>query len=256
MKQRKLEKKRPVKLVSDIILKIEKRCVKNECNDTNTKKLTNNCPICSIERTYKYKQNRDKFLTKPCRSCAKSTSGLTNVGDKIGHWFVMNPIPKLIQYDQNRYRRLILVRCDCGTERWLNASVLRSGASKSCGCSTYGQGAANSHWSGTSHISGTFFGKLEHGAKYRKKKFTLTIEQLEELYVKQDGKCALSGLPIRIALTKAEDTTASVDRIDSNKGYIIDNVQWVHKSVNLMKQSLTDSDFISLCEHVVNFRRK
>jgi len=39
------------------------------------------------------------------------------------------------------------------------------------------------------------------------------------------------------------DTTASLDRINSSKGYTLDNVQWVHKTVNIMKQGLSDEDF-------------
>lgn len=40
-----------------------------------------------------------------------------------------------------------------------------------------------------------------------------------ELYVKQEKKCALSGLPIVFAISnkKSSETTASLDRIDSSK---------------------------------------
>lgn len=33
--------------------------------------------------------------------------------------------------------------------------------------------------------------------------------------------------------------TASLDRIDSSKGYTIDNVWWIHKQLNWMKWDLT-----------------
>lgn len=48
---------------------------------------------------------------------------------------------------------------------------------------------------------------------------------------------------------KAE-TTISLDRIDSTKGYIEGNVQWVHKSVNIMKSTLTQEQFINFCKLV------
>ena len=44
--------------------------------------------------------------------------------------------------------------------------------------------------------------------------------------------------------------TASVDRIDSTKGYLKGNVQWVHKSINQMKSNRTDEEFIALCKAV------
>ena len=46
--------------------------------------------------------------------------------------------------------------------------------------------------------------------------------------------------------------TASLDRIDSNKGYIKGNVQWVHKDVNTMKMDHTQEEFIKICTMVAN----
>jgi len=177
-------------------------------------------------------------------------------GDTIGNWTVIDGTPKLVKYDLNRFKRFIEVKCRCGTVKLISASVLRAGASKSCGCSTYIRGKSNPQWSGTHNISGTFFGKLKWAAKNRKIDFTVSIDDLEQLYVSQDGKCALSGLSIKVSEYKDEETTASVDRIDSSRGYNADNIQFVHKSINYMKQSLSDDDFIFLCEQVTNFRRK
>ncbi|RLD70194.1 MAG: hypothetical protein DRI98_08575 [Bacteroidetes bacterium] len=44
---------------------------------------------------------------------------------------------------------------------------------------------------------------------------------------------------------------ASIDRIDSNKGYVSDNVQWTCWAVNRAKGDLTNDDFIKLCRAVV-----
>jgi len=176
-------------------------------------------------------------------------------GDVIGNWTVVDGTPKLIKYDLNRFRRFIEVKCSCGTVKLINSSVLRSGSSKSCGCATYIKGKANPNWTGTANVSGTFYGKLKWGAKNRKIKFKLSIDDLEKLFIKQNGKCALSGLPIKVSENKDEETTASIDRIDSSKGYELENIQFVHKSINYMKQSLSDSDFIFLCEQVTKFRR-
>lgn len=173
-------------------------------------------------------------------------------GQKIGNWTVLDGTPKLIKYDMNRYKRFIDVQCICGIKKSLSASVLRVGASKSCGCATYGKGKQNSAWKGVDFISGTYFCKIKRNAGDRNLQFTVTIEYLNNLLIKQNHKCILSGLPIKVGETKAEETTASLDRIDSSKGYIKGNVQWVHKTVNLMKQSLSDTDFISLCEMIVN----
>jgi len=43
---------------------------------------------------------------------------------------------------------------------------------------------------------------------------------------------------------------ASLDRIDSSIGYVNDNVQWVHKDINMMKRIYTQEYFIYLCKLV------
>lgn len=45
---------------------------------------------------------------------------------------------------------------------------------------------------------------------------------------------------------------ASLDRIDSSKGYIKGNVQWTTIDANIAKQDMKESDFIELCQKVVN----
>jgi len=40
---------------------------------------------------------------------------------------------------------------------------------------------------------------------------------------------------------------ASLDRIDSNLGYIVGNVGWTSTIINIMKQNLKLCDFIELC---------
>jgi len=72
-----------------------------------------------------------------------------------------------------------------------------------------------------------------------------TISDAESLYLEQAGICALSGLTIR--LRPKNNFTASLDRKDSTKGYTKDNVQWVHKHVNILKSSLNIDTLIDFC---------
>lgn len=44
--------------------------------------------------------------------------------------------------------------------------------------------------------------------------------------------------------------TASVDRKDSTKGYLQDNIQILHKHVNIMKLNHTQDYFIDLCKRI------
>ena len=40
---------------------------------------------------------------------------------------------------------------------------------------------------------------------------------------------------------------ASLDRIDSSKGYVKDNIQWVHKDVQIMKNKFSEDYFKQIC---------
>lgn len=84
--------------------------------------------------------------------------------------------------------------------------------------------------------------------------FNINGNYLWSLFIKQNKKCALSGLdisfpPVWGAKSKTQ-ITASLDRINSSKGYVKGNVQWVHKKINGMKMDMQDEEFIHLCKMV------
>lgn len=77
----------------------------------------------------------------------------------------------------------------------------------------------------------------------------ITIEQVHALWIVQDKKCALSGVSIGF-YDDRKTHTCSIDRIDSLKGYTIDNIQLVHKDVNIMKNKFDNQYFISMCTKI------
>jgi hypothetical protein len=116
------------------------------------------------------------------------------------------------------------------------------------------RGVGSKLWKGYGEISGNYWDGLRRGANGSKGRspidFDITIEYVWELFLLQERKCALSGLDIWFKHTTTQGTsnTASLDRIDSSKGYITGNVQWVHKDVNKMKNSFDQDYFIRLCK--------
>ena len=48
--------------------------------------------------------------------------------------------------------------------------------------------------------------------------------------------------------SKDKSWNASLDRIDSSKGYIEGNVQWVHQNINMMKNKFDNQYFIEMCK--------
>lgn len=146
-----------------------------------------------------------------------------------------------------------LCQCDCGKQKIVRGDSLRKGMTKSCGCIYALKGNQSHHWKGCGNISKYVFTRIKWDAKQRKIDFDLTQEYLWELYQQQSGKCALTGDELIFGETcRDSKRTASLDRIDSSKGYVIGNVQWVHKDVNFAKQSMNQEQFITLCRKVSN----
>ncbi len=150
-------------------------------------------------------------------------------------------------------------RCDCGAVVTVSTSHLTTGHTQSCGCYKSDMTSCKTYQGGQ-YITGEEFNSVYRGAKQRNIDFHITIEEVENLYEQQNKCCALSGRPIdfnkrRIAHIQGKIIrgSASIDRIDSHKPYTIDNIQLLHKEVNMAKQRLAQKDFIQLCREVANY---
>lgn len=101
---------------------------------------------------------------------------------------------------------------------------------------------------------------MRRKAKERDLEWSLDPKYLWELYLAQGGKCAISGVPILLT-TKIDQNnnldrsehTASLDRIDNSVGYVVGNVQWVHKTINRIRRELTITDFVKWCKLVSEY---
>lgn len=174
----------------------------------------------------------------------QKSCGCARTVDLIGHKFGKLIVIKRI-LDNVKTDSLWLCRCECGKEKTITGSHLRKNLTKSCGCIMR---------KGYKEIGGTYFNRIRHSARNRNIIFEITIEQIWDLFIKQERKCALSGLELHFSSKcDAGDGTASLDRIDSKKDYTIDNIQWVHKDINYMKQDNTDEEFIKYCKLVANY---
>lgn len=112
-------------------------------------------------------------------------------------------------------------------------------------------GKKNSAWRGYKDLSLTYWNQIKNGASSRDLEFDLSIEEIWDMYERQNRKCAISGIDILISPTKKkkkDKQTASLDRIDSSKGYTSDNIQWVHQKVNRMKTNMSDQELIQWCK--------
>ena len=148
--------------------------------------------------------------------------------------------------------------CDCGKEIVVMTSELNSGHVQSCGClqKIKARQTVFDRRKDFGEITGTLISRIKSAAESRKLEFSVTIEYIWNLYLLQNKKCKLSGVDIIFGdRYDTTTTTASLDRIDSSKGYIDGNVQWVHKAVNYMKWDKSDEEFLMWCNLITDWNK-
>jgi hypothetical protein len=135
--------------------------------------------------------------------------------------------------DKNKYERAEAAKSMC--RKCANTKINKTISRK---------GSENAAWTGYKDVPGKIFSRLRNGAKKRNIEVTITIEDIYTQYIKQHKQCAFTGVPLEFGLD------ASVDRIDSQEGYHVWNIQIVHKTLNMMKKDMPNDLFISWCRMV------
>lgn len=83
--------------------------------------------------------------------------------------------------------------------------------------------------------------------------FDVTTDYLVYLWEEQGGRCAVSGIPMKLATNGQEEPwLASIDRIRPADGYVITNLRLVTWMVNRGLSGWGDERFIEMCRAVVD----
>jgi len=173
--------------------------------------------------------------------------------DIIGKQFGQLTVLKRVRYPgkNGHYRHMAICRCTCGNIKEVFVQALTRKDTTSCGCrrDQYKKllGSNNPKYVGYQGISGIIWTRYRSGAKTREIPFLLTIEEAWEIFESQGRKCALTSIPLVFSTNRKDQSTASLDRIDNSRGYVKDNVQWVHKNINMMRGPFSIEHFTEIC---------
>ena len=119
-----------------------------------------------------------------------------------------------------------------------------------------------------------YFKRLIYNLKNNAKKcnrilhINITEKELNDIYLKQNGKCAFTKKDLTFNYTnKAKkyngsintikntkdinDYNISINRINNDKSYDYNNVELIACRINLMKNNLSNNNFIKLCDYVI-----
>jgi hypothetical protein len=183
--------------------------------------------------------------------------GLYKKGDVFGNWTIISDELFFVKDESNGRRRAkVKVKCSCGTEHLLRPDSLNKDLQGCYECTRAKPGSDNPSWKGVGNLCSLEYSRLKRQANQRNIKFSITKEYIWELFESQNGNCALTNVKIDLVPTyyikRGQKQTASLDRIDSNKGYIKGNVHWVHKDINVMKNGYNIEYFIKMCKAVAD----
>ncbi|HUS50146.1 MAG TPA: hypothetical protein VMZ91_08265 [Candidatus Paceibacterota bacterium] len=207
------------------------------------------CEECEIE----YEISEAVFLKRKNQNCNRHDHAYENlVKQKFGKLTVIKKDEEYYIAPKSKKKSIKWIcKCDCGNTISVIGTILKAKGStqcKKCKCKSMRLNG---------HISAFRLYSMKQTAKKRNIYFDPKIdkEYLWNLFLKQNKKCALSNIPIHFAETKNlelyhKGTTSSLDRIDSSKGYIKSNIQWVHKDINKIKCSLNQKEFIQICKKI------
>lgn len=206
---------------------------------------------CSPESIRQYLLLKDIVIRKASKR--KSLRHNAPKGQKFGLWTVVSDDVKSgNELGKTNGRTLFwLVQCECGNLAWKNSAQLKAGNStrcKQCGNKNFITKEGNID---IEALIISKFTQVKDNLKTRKKvnklEFSITPEYISKLY-RKNHYCALSGIDLSLDLTKTlQQQNLSIDRINSNLGYIPDNIQLVDKRINMMKGTLSNEEFINLC---------
>ena len=196
---------------------------------------------------YKGTQKWDKTKTDYAPT---HSNFVDRTGDKIGRLILDYPI---------RLKNIVhwVCMCDCGNEVMVSISTLMRGDTNSCGCLRKDRLVIRNKngWKGCGELSGSYIGQIKYNAKIRNIFYAVSTKYLWELFLSQNRKCVLSGFVLTFGdkRKKYREQTASLDRIDSDMGYVEGNVQWIHKVINIMKGKQDSENFIKICTAIANY---
>ena len=182
--------------------------------------------------------------SKSCKKCAAQSRGTKiNIGDKYKNWTVIDG-PELY----NSYLRY-KVQCDCGSIKFIQANELTNLTTnfKCIKCAAIDRGLSKSLKNGRiGELTKTRYTKLQNSAKKRGIEFNVSMEYLWDLFLSQNKKCAITGDDLNFK------SKVSLDRINSDKGYIEGNVQWTTIQANLSKHIMSSQELLEFANKIVN----
>ena len=175
------------------------------------------------------------------------------VGKKFGK---LSPISPTVKNNRTYWRCI----CDCGGEKTLRSDALIGGLTGNCGCDTSRLiSESNRLPEGDAHINLAFH-FYKKSARDRELEFALTRDEFIAI---SSGDCSYCGkIATKEDAPYIRDNLLSlhpingIDRVDSSKGYTLDNSTPCCSRCNQIKMDMDINDFVSHARKIVSHFEK
>ena len=221
--------------------------------NSNSKYCGTTCQIKAITKSF------CEVESKKCSKCGETKSSKRfhsskKSKDGIQSWCRDCSRNKIRKKEYYYYRCEI---CGKNVRRIKKPTSVEKTRTRRChGCSMKLIVAANDghsiNYTGTEYFAGRMIATWRASAKRRGHVWCLAKEELDKKFREQQGVCALSG--IEMIHNTGSPYRPSIDRIDSNNGYVVGNFQFVCSVLNIMKNKLPEDEFVRLCRKVGSYR--
>ncbi len=154
----------------------------------------------------------------------------------------------------NHNRSYFEFMCDCGNVKVILGSLVKSGNTKSCGCSKKKLSRERKLLPNNLGMTRLIILGYKRHAKERNISWNLSEEEVIEIINKNCYYCDLIPSNVKTPKNKIDAFNYSgIDRVDSSLGYIKENCVPCCEQCNKSKMALKKEDFLSWIERVYKY---
>lgn len=174
-------------------------------------------------------------------------------GKRYNYLTVLSESKPVVSSSGNKSRRW-LFECECGKRKVLSPSNVFNGSTKSCGCKKkqLTTKAINKYYE--SKYKYPVERRMLSSYKKHGKDFNLSLSEFVKLVNSNCGYCGVKPHKVRFNKTKSRSKKLNgIDRVDSSRGYSVDNTVPCCTDCNIAKGSKSRVEFISLIKRIYDF---
>ena len=207
-------------------------------------KICSTCGISKTNESFSVNKSKNDGLASICKNCHSTYRKQDYLKNKEK---VIKQVNKYKVKNPDKYNKksgqTIKSSCKlCGEEMYITKKDVSDKKQRYCSVDCKNNDYTKDYY--------RYLKDVEKRAIKTNKEFNLTEEFIKDLIEnKQQNKCKITNVNILIKNKNNKTSiynTASLDRINNNKGYLMDNVQWVCLGINYMKSKFSDGDLFEM----------